>query len=142
MYNFKIKELISQKIEYDIYILKECLELYLKLYIIFPDNLEIRKKFISFIKDYYSYSFLEYEILVKIKKIEENEKIKELCIDMLEELEKIFFKVYNYNEYVLGIHEDALLNKDINRIGRFNREFDVISSFEKDVFIKKLNNKG
>jgi len=88
VYNSEIKEKISQKIEYDIYILKECLELYLKLYIIFPNNLEIRKKFISFIKDYYSYSLLENKILFKNKKIEENEKTKDLCIDMLDKLEK------------------------------------------------------
>ena len=73
------------------------------------------KWFNEFITNYYSYSWLEYQILIEIKKVKHDDKIEEICLNMLEELEKIFFKQFNYNEYILSSYEDAISMNDINR---------------------------
>ncbi|MBQ8472515.1 MAG: hypothetical protein IJ501_03325 [Bacilli bacterium] len=138
MFESEIKEKIFQKLEYDTYMLKEYLLIYFKLFFNFSDDLEIRKKFNEFIKNYYLYSLLEYQILFRIGNVDYNEKLEEICLDMLEELEKIYFKQFNYNEYVLSSYEDAISMNDINRAVIREREVDCLTKEVKEEFIKKL----
>lgn len=138
MFESEIKEKIFQKLEYDTYMLKEYLLIYLKLFFNFQDNLGIREKLNEFIKNYYSYSWLEYQILFRIGNVDYNEKLEEICLDMLEELESIFLKQFNYNEYVLSSYEDAILMNDMNRAVIKEREFLPLTKEVKEEFIKKL----
>lgn len=138
MFGSEIKEKIFQKLEYDTYMLKEYLLIYLKLFFNFQDNLEIREKLNEFIKNYYSYSWLEYQILFRIGNIDYNEQLEEICLDMLEELESIFLKQFNYNEYVLSSYEDAISMNDMNRAVIKEREFLHLTKEVKEEFIKKL----
>ena len=57
---------------------------------------------------------------------------------MLEELESIFLKQFNYNEYVLSSYEDAISMNDINRAVIKEREFLPLTKEVKEEFIKKL----
>ena len=138
MFESVIKEKIFQKLEYDTYMLKEYLLIYFKLFFSFHDDLKIRKEFNEFIKNYYSYSLLEYQILFRIGNVDYNEKLEEICLDMLEELESIFLKQFNYNEYVFSSYEDAISMKDINRAVIREREFLLLTKEVKEEFIKKL----
>lgn len=118
--------------------LKEYLLIYFKLFFSFHDDLKIIKEFNEFIKKYYSYSLLEYQILFRIGNIDYNEKLEEICLDMLEELESIFLKQFNYNEYVLSSYEDAISMNYINRSIIKKREFASLTKELKEEFIKKL----
>ena len=138
MFESEIKEKIFQKLEYDTYMLKEYLLIYFKLFFSFHDDLKIIKEFNEFIKKYYSYSLLEYQILFRIGNIDYNEKLEEICLDMLEELESIFLKQFNYNEYVLSSYEDAISMNYINRSIIKKREFASLTKELKEEFIKKL----
>lgn len=138
MFGSEIKEKIFQKLEYDTYMLKEYSLIYFKLFFSFHDDLEIREKLNEVIKSYYSYSWLEYQILFRIGNVDYNEKLGEICLDMLEELDRIFFKEFNYNEYVLSSYEDAISMKDMNRAVIKEREFLLLTKEVKEEFIKKL----
>ena len=138
MFESEIKEKIFQKLEYDTYMLKEYSLIYFKLFFSFHDDLEIREKLNEVIKSYYSYSWLEYQILFRIENVDYNEKLGEICLDMLEELDRIFFKEFNYNEYVLSSYEDAISMNDINRAVIRDREFLPLTKEVKEEFIKKL----
>ena len=136
MFNKEIKEKILEKIEYDFYIFKEYFIVNSKL-LFKKDNVNIKNKFNEFIKDYYSYSYLEYKILIYIRNVVDIKKI-DLCLNILEELENIFFKQFNYNEYVLNGFYDAILNNDLNRASFKEKEFESLTIDIKEEFIKKL----
>ena len=138
MFNKEIQEKVSEKIEYDLYLLREYLIIYLNLFLFFPNSLEARVSFTQFLKNYYQYSYLEYQILRKIKKTKDNLELSDLCLDMLEDLEKVFYKQFNYNEYILKTYEDAILMNDLNRARVLKPEFKMITKKEKEEFIKKL----
>jgi len=138
MFNKEIQEKVSEKIEYDLYLLREYLIIYLNLFLFFPNSLEARVSFTQFLKNYYQYSYLEYQILRKIKKTKDNLEVSDLCLDMIEDLEKVFYKQFNYNEYILKTYEDAILMNDLNRARVLKPEFKMITNNEKEEFIKKL----
>ena len=139
MFETEVREKIEEKIEYDIYLLKEYISIYLKLFSSFPGNKEFRNKFTNFIKEYYLYSWLEYQILVRIKNTNYHENLEQVCVNMLEELDSIFLKQFNYNEYILSSYEDAISMKEINRAVIPKKEFETITKENNDNFIKKLN---
>ena len=55
MFNKEIQEKVSEKIEYDLYLLREYLIIYLNLFLFFPNSLEARVSFTQFLKNYYQY---------------------------------------------------------------------------------------
>ena len=139
MFKPEIKEKIREKYEYDFYILKEYITIYLKLFLFLKDTKELRSKFTSFIKNYYLYSLLEYQLLFKIKNIKYQENLETICIDLLDKMDSIFFKLFHYNEYILSGYEDAITCNDSKRAIIVKREFEVLSQDDKNEFIKKLN---
>lgn len=60
MYKDEVNEKMSQKREYNYYLLKEYL--YIKLFFVFPNNKNIRNELKFFVQDYFLYSNLEKEI--------------------------------------------------------------------------------
>ena len=137
MFNDYINEKKKEKLDYDLTLLKEYLIIYFNLLLKFPNEYEIRSKLTKFLKDYYSYSKTEYQLLNKIKKIT-NLTLEEECIIILEELENLFERQFNYNESILDGYEEAIFYDDINRaILMKNKEknLEIINNY-----IKKLNN--
>ena len=137
MFNDYINEKKKEKLDYDLTLLKEYLIIYFNLLLKFPNEYEIRSKLTKFLKDYYSYSKTEYQLLNKIKKIT-NLTLEEECIIILEELENLFERQFNYNESILDGYEEAIFYDDINRaIVMKNKanNLEIINNY-----IKKLNN--
>ena len=103
----------------------------------FPNELELRTKLTEFIKDYYSYSKSEYQLLNRIKKLNDNNLEEECCL-ILEKLENIFLVQFNYNEDVLNGYEEAIFYKDIDRAVVMKRKFDNTEIIND--YTKKINN--
>ncbi len=137
MFNDYINEKKKEKLDYDLTLLKEYLIIYFNLLLKFPNEYEIRSKLTKFLKDYYSYSKTEYQLLNKIKKIT-NLTLEEECIIILEELENLFERQFNYNESILDGYEEAIFYDDINRaivMKNNSNNLEIINNY-----IKKLNN--
>lgn len=137
MFNDYIDEKKKEKIEYDLNLIKEYLVIYINLVLKFPDKYNVRNNLTEFIKEYYSYSKYEYQLLNRIKKIN-NIKLEEECALILEELERLFEKQFNYNEDVLNGYEEAIFYYDINRAVVMKKKFNNLEIINN--YIKKLNN--
>lgn len=59
--------------------------------------------------------------------------------NILDKLDEIFFRQFNYNEYILGGYNDAIEMRNPLRATIINREFDIIDEEEKKNILKKLN---
>lgn len=138
MFKLEIKDKIMQKIEYDLYFLKEFINLYFKLLIYFNKNKDIREKFLKFIKDYYFYTMLEYEILNKIKNIKEDSNLENFCIDIFFELDTIFADEYVYNEIIFEEIEDAIMLNDKNRIIMAKKDYKTLTRELRNEMLKKI----
>ena len=113
MYNDYIKEKISEKLSYDINFIKEYFLIYFNFLILFNKEEDKRKKLSMFVKDYLKYSKKEYELLLLIKKLK-NEELTDKCVDILEELEDIFKKYHETIDMIMGGYEEAIFYKDIS----------------------------
>ena len=113
MYNDYIKEKISEKLSYDINFIKEYLLIYFNFLILFIKEDDKRKQLSMFVKDYLKYSKKEYELLLLIKKLK-NEELADKCVDILEELEDIFIKYHETIDMIMGGYEEAIFYKDIS----------------------------
>ena len=138
MFEADVKDKIKEKIEYDLSLFKEYLLIYIKLYWLFPDNLELRDKFTSFMKQYYSYSWLEYQLLMKIRNTKYNEKLEELCFNIFEDLDNIFFKQFHYNEYILGGYLEAISLKDVYKASVPDLKFETLNEEKYKELVKRL----
>lgn len=138
MYKDEVREKLSQKREYNYYLLKEYLYLYIKLFFVFPNNKNLRNELRFFVYDYFLYSDLEKEILLHIKKEFGNDEDIVECEEILDKLEEIFFRQFNYNEYILGGYNDAIETQNPLRATIPNREFDIIDKEEKDKILTNL----
>ena len=138
MFEADVKDKIKEKIQYDISLLKEYLLIYLQLYWLFPDNLELRDKFTSFLKGYYVYSWLEYKLLIKIKNTKYNPDLEELCLNIFADLDNIFFKQFYYNEYVLNGYEEAISLKDVYKASVPTLVFETLNEEKYKELVKKL----
>lgn len=135
MYNKEVIEKIFEKIEYDLALMKECFLIYSKL-LLKKDDFDIGTKFNNFIKNYYLYSYLEYQILFLIKN--QREDNNDLCLEMFFKLEEIFINHFKYNEYVLNGFYDAFLCDDL-RLANFKEYSSLtLTKKDKDEFIKQL----
>jgi len=136
MYNEYINEKKIEKLEYDINLFKEYLIIYTNLLIKFPKEFELRSNLTNFIKDYYKYSMQEYKLLNIIKKINIENLESECCL-ILEELERMFEKQFNYNEDILNGYEEAIFYEDKNRAIITKKKFNNI--IEEKEMLKRLN---
>jgi len=137
MFNNYIDLKKKEKIEYDINFFREYLIIYINLLIKFPNEYDVRNKLTDFIKDYYSYSKYEYQLLNRIKKIYNPDLEEELTL-ILEELEYLFEKQFNYNEDVFSGYEEAIFYDDINRAIVMKKRFDNLEIINQ--YMKKINN--
>ena len=126
MYNDYIKEKISEKLSYDINFIKEYLLIYFNFLILFIKEEDKRKKLSMFVKDYLKYSKKEYELLLLIKKLK-NEELADKCVDILEELEDIFKKYHETIDMIIGGYEEAIFYKDISSCLFRQPKFDTLS---------------
>ena len=123
MYNDYINEKTLEKIDYDISLLKDYVEMYTYLLIKYPNESDLRKKLTKFIKEYFNYSFKEYKILYKIKKINDINREEEI-IEVLEQLENLFKINYNIVESVFLDYENISYD-DIKTNILGNRKIDI-----------------
>ena len=79
-----------------------------------------------FVKDYLKYSKKEYELLLLIKKLK-NEELADKCVDILEELEDIFKKYHETIDMIIGGYEEAIFYKDISSCLFRQPKFDTLS---------------
>ena len=126
MYNDYIKEKISEKLSYDINFIKEYLLIYFNFLILFIKEEDKRKQLSMFVKDYLKYSKKEYELLLLIKKLK-NEELVDKCVDILEELEDIFKKYHETIDMIMGGYEEAIFYKDISSCLFRQPKFDTLS---------------
>ena len=126
MYNDYIKEKISEKLSYDINFIKEYLLIYFNFLILFIKEEDKRKQLSMFVKDYLKYSKKEYELLLLIKKLK-NEELTDKCVDILEELEDIFIKYHETIDMIMGGYEEAIFYKDISSCLFRQPKFDTLS---------------
>ena len=126
MYNDYIKEKISEKLSYDINFIKEYLLIYFNFLILFIKEDDKRKQLSMFVKDYLKYSKKEYELLLLIKKLK-NEELVDKCVDILEELEDIFIKYHETIDMIMGGYEEAIFYKDISSCLFRQPKFDTLS---------------
>jgi len=126
MYNDYIKEKISEKLSYDINFIKEYLLIYFNFLILFIKEEDKRKQLSMFVKDYLKYSKKEYELLLIIKKLK-NEELADKCVDILEELEDIFIKYHETIDMIMGGYEEAIFYKDISSCLFRQPKFDTLS---------------
>ena len=138
MYNNYINEKLNQKIEYDTFLLKEYLIIYINFLIKYPKEEGIRHELTKFLKDYYVSSLIEYQLLNKIKHLKANEKLEDECINILEELENIFERQFQYNEDILNGYEDALFFGEPLRAVVWKKDFVSIDKIKMDEYIKRL----
>lgn len=137
MFNHYINEKITEKLEYDLNLFKEYLIIYINLLVKFPNEFKVRNKLTTFIKNYYSYAKCEYQLLTRIKKIN-NKSLEEECITILEEIENIFKRQFYYNEDLLNGYEESIFYDDITRAIVMDKKFDNLEIINN--YIKKLNN--
>lgn len=126
MYNDYIKEKISEKLSYDINFIKEYLLIYFNFLILFIKEDDKRKQLSMFVKDYLKYSKKEYELLLLIKKLK-NEELADKCVDILEDLEDIFIKYHETIDMIMGGYEEAIFYKDISSCLFRQPKFDTLS---------------
>ena len=79
-----------------------------------------------FVKNYLKYSKKEYELLLLIKKLK-NEDLEDKCIEILEELEVIFIKYHESIDMIIGGYEEAIFYKNIQSCLFRQPEFDTLS---------------
>ena len=115
MYKDDIKDLYSQKREALALFLSDSLMVLFKLYIIMPNNIEMRKQFINIIKKYFKYHNDEKEILNIIKK--QYGKIDELEFidDILDELDDLFVTIYDNYQEIIEDYDDMIFTKQLYR---------------------------
>ena len=138
MYNDYINEKIDEKRDYDISLFKEYLIIYINLIFKFYTHDDIRKELTKFLINYFKYSKLEYELLFYIKKLKSDSKIEDECIEILDELENIFEKEFQYNELVLDGYQEAIFYDDITRAIVMKKRFETLNIDKKNEYIKRL----
>lgn len=137
MLNSDVNTILSEKVEYDLYLFKQVLGIYLSL-LLYPNSKDKRILLMYFYNDNVLYSKLEKEILKEIKKQKDNENIREICEEMIDKMDKIFFRLFNYNEWILDGFFDAFATNDLSRASLPPKKFDVLDENSKNEFVKKL----
>ena len=133
----EIKTKLSEKREYDLYLFMEVLKVYLDL-LLCSNSKDKRALLMIFFSDNVLYSKLEREILKEIKKQKYNEKNLEICEDMIERMDKIFFNLFNYNEWILEGFIEAIETGEFIRAAVPAKEFEVLNDTSKKQFVKEL----
>lgn len=128
-------KLLDEKDEY----LKSLIKDYVKIYILTSINIEdsknIRKDLTIFIKDYIKYDKLERKIIKYIIKINNYSNVAN---EILVELNNMFMKMYNYNEWVLKGYVDMIYSKNIYKVVIPEKEFTYLNEELTDKYIKML----
>lgn len=137
MYNDYIKEKISEKLDYDIHFFKEYLIIYFHLLFFFSSEIECRKKLTTFIKQYFQYSKEEYKLLSILKKLDDDDELEEVCVTILEQLEKFFIKHHERIDFVMNGYEEAIFYKDITSSYFQPRKFETEYLEEQIKLLKK-----
>ncbi len=138
MYKDEIKDTRSKIREYNWYFFNECLWIYIKLLFIFPKNKELRRELCLFANNYYAHSKLEKEILLHINNYFGNDDEVDECEEVLEQLDEIFFRYFNYNEYILEGYSDAIETREPLRATICDRKFDFLDDENKNQILKNL----
>ena len=137
MLNNDVKAMLSEKREYDLYLFKQVLGTYLSL-LLYPNSKDKRILLMYFYDENVLYSKLEKEILKEIKKQKDNESIRVICEEMIDKMDKIFFHLFNYNEWILDGFFDAFVTNDLSRACLPPKQFDVLDENSKNEFVKKI----
>lgn len=138
MFNSDVKNKLSEKREYDSYLLREVLQVYLYLLLFVKDSKEIRNNLICFYNDNKNYSILEKDILKIIKRTKENDELSELLISVMDDIEDTFFKLFNYNEYILNGYYEAIEMNDIFRAVVPKKEFKLLTEEDKKKLVYEI----
>lgn len=97
-----IYDLYSEKREYLIDLLKDYVRLYIKTFVLIKNSKVIRKDLTNLIKDYINFDKLETKVLNNLIVCKDEAVFNEI----LEELNEMFFRIFNYNEYVINGYEE------------------------------------
>ena len=113
MFDTYINEKISEKREYDIYLLLQYLYIYINTLIYFINNKNIRIKLNNLLKKYLEYTKKEYQLLKEIR--EKNFKFEndKDVIKLLDDLERLFELNYYKIENILAGYEDSFKYKNV-----------------------------
>ena len=142
MLNEKIDEMLLEIKEYEKYFLFEVSGTYVNL-LLEPHNTSVcRKELLKFCKEGMRYSKLEKEILNIIKKSTQSEKGLAICEEIISDLDRIHFNVFNYNEWILDEFEKLLDTKKFKTSVMKEKEFEVLDEESKEELIKKLSKNG
>ena len=134
-----ISKLFSEKREYLIQLYIDYIYIYLNTLIFVNDSKNERMKLTNFFIEYLKYHRLENKLLKYLKIKCRNEKYNDLCDEILEELNKIFFNTYNYNEWILQGYIDMIETKEKYRAYIPAKEFKILDENLNDEYIKKLS---
>ena len=134
-----ISKLHSEKREYLISLYLDYISIYLNTLIFVKNSKNERDQLTNFFNDYFKYHKLENKVLKYLKIKCRNENNNELCDEILEELNKIFFNTYNYNEWILKGYTDMIETNQTYRAYIPPKEFKILDENLKDEYIKKLS---
>ena len=125
MYDAYINNKISEKREYDIYLILEYINIYIKSLLIFTNENDSRIKLTNYIKEYLRYTKKELELLKRIRELNSKYEDDIIIIEILEKLEELF--IYNYHEIenILSGYEDSFNYKSILYSNFKNKGFDI-----------------
>ena len=142
MLNSEVKQKIRERKDYDKYFLLEIIDIYIFLLLEFQNTTKNRRELINFYKEYTKYSKLEKEILNIIKNSKQNSDTLEIGESLIDDIEEIYFKIFNYNEWIINQYYEAMKDRSYKNILIKEKEFGTFSEESKKELIKKLNSYG
>ena len=142
MLDNEVKQKIRERKDYDKYFLLEIIDIYIFLLLEFQNTTKNRRELINFYKEYTKYSKLEKEILNIIKNSKQNSDTLEIGESLIDDIEEIYFKIFNYNEWIINQYYEAMKDRSYKNILIKEKEFGTFSEESKKELIKKLNSYG
>ncbi len=131
-----IYDLYSEKREYLIDLLKDYVRLYIKTFVLIKNSKVIRKDLTNLIKDYINFDKLETKVLNNLIVCKDEAVFNEI----LEELNEMFFRIFNYNEYVINGYEEMFEMNDVSRAVVPKKDFRVLEKSIVNDYINKIRN--
>lgn len=131
-----IYDLYSEKREYLIDLLKDYVRLYIKTFVLIKNSKVIRKDLTNLIKDYINFDKLETKVLNNLIVCKDEAVFNEI----LEELNEMFFRIFNYNEYVINGYEEMFEMNDVRRAVVPKKDFRILEKSIVNDYINKIRN--
>lgn len=128
-------KLLDEKDDYLKSLIKDYIKIYTLTLINIEDSKNIRKDLTIFIRDYIKYDKLERKIIKYIIKINNYSNVAN---EILVELNNMFMKMYNYNEWVLKGYVDMIYSKNIYKAVIPEKEFTYLNEELTEKYIKML----